>query len=97
MRTPLFVDPRMIFKTIGVLGLFVLFTHWILTCNGTSPLLLIPVEKYIELQNYFGATCCESAADFDSNLSMLIALPFTALTFWLGLRCMRFIKNKRNN
>lgn len=97
MKARLIATTHLLIKVIVFVGLFLAFTRWILTCNGTSPLLLIPVEKYIELQNYFGVTCCESAADFDANLSMIIALPLTAVTFWLGLRCMRFIQNTQNN
>lgn len=97
MKARLVAAIRLLIKVIVLMCLFLVFTRWILTCNGTSPLLLIPIEKYADLQNFFGVTCCESAADFDLNLSMLIALPFTAFTFCFGLRGIRFIQSKRNN
>ena len=87
----------LLLKTIGFVGLFVPSTRGIYTCKGTSPLRLIPIEQYTELQNYFGVTCCESAADFDLNLSMLIALPLATLTFWLLLRGLRAIQKKETS
>ncbi len=96
MKTRLSSIFYLLLKTIGFFGLFILITRWIYTCKGTSPLVLIPLDQYIALQSYFGVTCCESAADFDLNLSMLIALPLASLIFLLLLHGVRTIQRKRN-
>lgn len=71
-----------------------MITRGVYFYSAYSPLRLIPIETTLAMYDYFDIGCCEEAADFDFLLSMLIAVPPTLLTFWVGLKAWRNLRQK---
>lgn len=81
-------------KTFVFLSVLLMITRAIYFYSSYSPLRLIPFETTLAMYDYFEVGCCEEAADFDFLLSMLIALPFTFLIFWMGLKAWKNLRQK---